>query len=138
MLGPFDFSVNEELGMLVDGFKTPPFVMMGHHRDYYPALLDHVGLDKEIDLFAYYLDISRPYTDRIARIVRHASRDSRIKLHLIARSEREQGLRRAHRSSCLEVGDPVTAEMQHAAVTDQRDARARDVVQPELRGQDPV
>ena len=95
MLGPFDFSVNEELGMLVDGFKTPPFVMMGHHRDYYPALLDHVGLDKEIDLFAYYLDISRPYTDRIARIVRHASRDSRIKLQLIARSEREQGLRLA-------------------------------------------
>jgi hypothetical protein len=95
MLGPFDLSVNDELGMLVDGFRTPPFVMMGHHLDYYAALLDRLGLHKEIDLLAYYLDIARPYTDRIARIVRHASRDSRIKLRAIDRSERERGLRLA-------------------------------------------
>jgi hypothetical protein len=95
MLGPFDFSVNEELGMLVDGFLAPPFVMMGHHRQYYSELVDQVGLRKEMDLLAYYLDISLPYTDRIAKIVRHASRDDRLVLKEVAPSERDWGLRLA-------------------------------------------
>ncbi|MCP5046495.1 MAG: DUF4150 domain-containing protein, partial [bacterium] len=30
--GPFNLSINQELGLLVDGFDTPPSVMMGHAR----------------------------------------------------------------------------------------------------------
>ena len=32
--GPFNLSVNSELGLLVDGFDTPPSMMMGHARAY--------------------------------------------------------------------------------------------------------
>ena len=32
-LGPLNLSVNEEVGLLVDGFETPPMVMMGHDPD---------------------------------------------------------------------------------------------------------
>ena len=31
-LGPFNLSINEETGLLVDGFDTPPMVMMGHDQ----------------------------------------------------------------------------------------------------------
>ena len=80
MLGPFDLSVNDELGMLVDGFEYPPYVMMGHHHPYYGSLMSELGLEKAMDLHAYMLDISKPYTARIGRIVERVSRDDRIVL----------------------------------------------------------
>ncbi len=50
--GPFDFSVNEVCGVLVDGFDTPPYVMMGHGRRYYPARLEALGYEKAQDMHA--------------------------------------------------------------------------------------
>jgi hypothetical protein len=38
--GPFNFSVNEECGLLVDGFDSPPVMMMPHGRPDY-ARRDH-------------------------------------------------------------------------------------------------
>ena len=51
--GPFNFSVNEEIGMLVDGFDTPPYIMMPHGRDYYPRLVEQLGFTKAIDVVAF-------------------------------------------------------------------------------------
>ena len=53
MTGPFSFSINEEAGLLVDGFDTPPAILMGHGAPWYGALLEQAGMSKEIDLFAY-------------------------------------------------------------------------------------
>ncbi|WDI32707.1 hypothetical protein PUV54_05790 [Hyphococcus flavus] len=50
--GPFNFSVNEEMGMLIDGFEEPPYVMMPHGRPYYPALMEKEGFGKAIDVYA--------------------------------------------------------------------------------------
>jgi hypothetical protein len=51
--GPLNLSVNEECGLLVEGFDTPPSIMMGHARPYYDALLQGWGLVKARDLLAY-------------------------------------------------------------------------------------
>jgi hypothetical protein len=53
--GPFNLSINEEAGLLVEGFATPPCVMMGHGRPYYPARVEEQGYEKAQDLFAYTL-----------------------------------------------------------------------------------
>ena len=50
--GPFNFSVNEECGLLVDGFDTPPYVMMPHSRPYYASHLEALGFDKAMDMYA--------------------------------------------------------------------------------------
>lgn len=50
--GPFNFSVNEEVGLLVDGFDTPPYVMMPHGRRYYQKLVEDLGYTKAIDMYA--------------------------------------------------------------------------------------
>ncbi len=54
--GPFNFSVNEEAGLLVDGFDTPPYVMMPHGRPYYAGQLERAGFTKAMDMYAleYY------------------------------------------------------------------------------------
>ena len=50
--GPFSFSVNEETGLLVDGFDAPPYVMMPHARPYYQGHLERLGYAKAMDMFA--------------------------------------------------------------------------------------
>lgn len=50
--GPFSFSVNEETGLLVDGFDTPPYVLMPHGRPYYAPRLEALGYAKAMDMYA--------------------------------------------------------------------------------------
>jgi hypothetical protein len=59
MRGPFSLSINEESGCLVDGFATPPMIMMGHHRRYQGALIEGAGLARCKDLYAWTYDIGR-------------------------------------------------------------------------------
>ncbi len=54
--GPFNLSVNEECGLLIDGFQRPPFVMMGHARKYYSGHIEAAGYSKAKDLLAYEVD----------------------------------------------------------------------------------
>ncbi len=56
VMGPFNLSINQELGLLVDGFDTPPMVMMGHGHPYYAPRIEENGYRKEKDLLAYIVD----------------------------------------------------------------------------------
>ena len=60
VIGPFSFSINEETGLLVEGFDTPPRLLMGHSRPYFEKLVLNSGLKKVKDTWAYTLDISKP------------------------------------------------------------------------------
>jgi GNAT superfamily N-acetyltransferase len=51
--GPFSFTVYDELGILVDGFETPPAFMVTHNPPYYADLLTACGFEKAIDWYAY-------------------------------------------------------------------------------------
>ncbi|MGL4563786.1 MAG: hypothetical protein ACRCVD_00710 [Halioglobus sp.] len=53
--GPLNLHINEEVGLLVEGFDTPPFVLMGHARPYYGAGLEAQGLRGVRDLLAYHI-----------------------------------------------------------------------------------
>jgi hypothetical protein len=55
-LGPFNLSINEQIGLLVDGFDTPPMVMMDHDPTYTGARVEEQGYAKEKDVFAYITD----------------------------------------------------------------------------------
>jgi fermentation-respiration switch protein FrsA (DUF1100 family) len=58
MQGPFNLNINEEIGLLVDGFDTPPMLLMGHDKPYLAARLEEQGLAKEKDVYAYIYDIT--------------------------------------------------------------------------------
>ena len=53
IIGPMNFSTNETLGLLIEGFDTPPVVMMPYNAPYYLELLEKAGLKKKTDLLAY-------------------------------------------------------------------------------------
>jgi 8-amino-7-oxononanoate synthase len=56
MVGPVNFSTNEECGVLVQGFDWSPAVMMPHNPRYYSELFERAGLSKAKDLLAYRLE----------------------------------------------------------------------------------
>lgn len=56
--GPFSFSVNDEVGLLVDGFDTPPSLMMGHAAPYYAGHIEAQGFAKVKDVLAYDYDLA--------------------------------------------------------------------------------
>lgn len=56
VLGPFNLGINQEIGLLVDGFNAPPYVMMGHARPYYGEAVERLGYRQEQDLLAYELN----------------------------------------------------------------------------------
>ena len=51
--GPFNLSINDECGLLVDGFDSPPPIMLGHALPYYQSRVEEQGYYKEQDLLAY-------------------------------------------------------------------------------------
>ena len=53
--GPFSFSINDETGLLIEGFDTPPTLMMGHARPYYAQRMEEAGFAKAKDVIAYDL-----------------------------------------------------------------------------------
>jgi GNAT superfamily N-acetyltransferase len=55
VIGPFNLGINQELGLLVEGFDTPPYIMMGHALPCYHARITSLGYEKAQDLLAYGL-----------------------------------------------------------------------------------
>lgn len=53
--GPFSLNINQESGLLIDGFDTPPSTMMPHGKPYYADHLTQLGYNQGIDLLAYWM-----------------------------------------------------------------------------------
>ncbi len=66
MRGPYDLSINQSCGLLVEGRDTPPMVMMGHAPAWYSEQLQAAGMNPVMDLLAYLLppDFDPPPTMR--------------------------------------------------------------------------
>ncbi len=58
--GPFSLSINDESGLLVEGFETPPYVMMGHAPRYYAPRVEEQGYRTAKNLIAYIYDVTAP------------------------------------------------------------------------------
>ena len=51
--GPMNPSINYEIGLLVEGFDSPPKFMMTYNPPYYGTLIEAYGFEKSQDLYAY-------------------------------------------------------------------------------------
>lgn len=72
--GPFSLSINEETGLLVEGFDTPPVFMMGHARPYYATRIEAQGYRKAVDMFAYKIAADFAPSPVMARLVAATAR----------------------------------------------------------------
>ena len=62
--GPTNPSLNYELGLLIDGFDSPPTFMMTYNPPYYERLIENYGFRKTQDLYAFWGHIGHAAEDR--------------------------------------------------------------------------
>ncbi len=58
MVGPMDFTTNDECGVLIDGYDLLPTVLTNWQHPYYPRLIEGAGLTKAMDLYMWTLEVS--------------------------------------------------------------------------------
>jgi hypothetical protein len=68
LLGPMNPSINEECGLLVEGFDWPPVLMMTYNPPYYASLIEDAGLAPCKDLLAYFITLDNALQARFDRL----------------------------------------------------------------------
>ena len=53
--GPFNLNINQDIGIQVEGFGSPPYIMTGHSPAYYGPAIERCGYRPAQDLLAYEL-----------------------------------------------------------------------------------
>ena len=91
VLGPFNLSINQEIGLLVDGFDTPPCVMMGHARPYYSVRIEENGYQQAKDLYAYIIDGDFKASAPMKAIIKRAKK--RVMIRSFRKSNFEEDLK---------------------------------------------
>jgi GNAT superfamily N-acetyltransferase len=66
--GPASPSVNDEYGLLIEGFDKPPAILMTYNPPYYQELIEGYGFTKARDLYAYYVHSKKVFSERLVRI----------------------------------------------------------------------
>jgi len=79
ILGPFNLSINQECGLLVEGLDTPPSIMMGHARPYYGSRMEEQGYQKEKDLLAYIVQIGFALPSFAQKLMARTTQDLRVR-----------------------------------------------------------
>jgi hypothetical protein len=73
--GPANPSLNDEAGLLVDGFGSPPVFMMTYNPAYYVSLVEGAGFVKAKDLLAYWFDVGKGPLQRLTKLVDRVRRN---------------------------------------------------------------
>ncbi len=73
--GPFDLSINQTTGLLVEGFDTPPSLMMNHNPPWLGPAVERQGYARAKDLVAYKMDTRHGLNDRLRRVAERGVSD---------------------------------------------------------------
>ena len=96
MRGPANLSVNDDMGLLVEGFAAPPVIMMPYNPAYYQALVEGCGFQKAMDLLAYAGDARQPIPDRAARAVELCQRRYKFRVRPVSMKNFAADLEKIH------------------------------------------
>jgi hypothetical protein len=81
--GPMNYSTNETAGLLVEGFDSPPCIMMPHNPSYYEELLVGADFRKAMDLYAWFLLTDKGLSPKIIRVGEKVLQDQNIRVRTI-------------------------------------------------------
>jgi GNAT superfamily N-acetyltransferase len=80
--GPVKPSLNYEVGLLVDGFDSPPYFMMPYNKPYYERLLECCGLHKSQDMYAFWghVDMLATLDEKVRFIYQQAAERFNVRI----------------------------------------------------------
>ena len=91
--GPFSLSINDESGLLIDGFDSPPYVMMGHAKPYYSQRLEELGYSPAADLVTYVYGEKLEVPEAVAALLKKSQASGRIDVRSLNLSRYEADLK---------------------------------------------
>lgn len=83
MRGPTNPSMNDEIGILIDGFDQSPTIMMPYNPPYYQNLFEGYGLRKVMDLFSYYLHKDSVENGRVLRLAELVRKRTSVRVRAV-------------------------------------------------------
>jgi len=88
--GPMNLSMNDECAFLLEGFDSPPVIMMTYNPRYYLDLMDQCGMTKAKDLYAFFMSADEEMKKKIQLIVEDVKKKTQISLRSINLKEIEE------------------------------------------------
>lgn len=92
MVGPMDFTMNEDTGILMEGFDREPMIRQPWHPPYYMDLCEKADLDKAMDLLMWEMKIGQ--RDKILPIIFDLAEGLKSKHGITIRKMSRRHLRR--------------------------------------------
>jgi GNAT superfamily N-acetyltransferase len=92
MLGPMDFAMNDESGVLFEGYEIEPLIRQPWHPPYYVQRCEEAGLTKAMDLLSWELHINN--REHLNPILPKLSERARTKYGITIRPMSRRHLRR--------------------------------------------
>lgn len=93
--GPVNPSLNYEVGLLTEGFDSPPTFMMTYNPPYYQRLIENYGFGKTQDLYAFWghVDMLSTLDEKLSFIIKAATERFNIKLRKLDRKRFREDVR---------------------------------------------
>ena len=97
VVGPMQWSVNEEVGLLVDGFEHPNVLLTPYGAPRHAAAMERAGFAKAVDLLAFRAELAPENRTNplVRRLIRSAERNPRVVLRDLDRKDFKADVRRA-------------------------------------------
>lgn len=92
IIGPINLNINQEIGLLTEGYDTPPYFMMGHARPYYGPRIEGLGYQPCQQLLAY--EAANAYEEPRAIAVQRKRLERRLDLRPFDRTQKTADLER--------------------------------------------
>ena len=94
MRGPVNYSTNDDCGLLIEGFDSPPMIMMPYNPPYYPDLIEGFGFKKAKDLLAYEITDEVRVPERLERTVQWIKKRKNITIRPLVKKQIHQEIQR--------------------------------------------
>lgn len=81
--GPANYSSNDTWGLLVEGFDSPPAILMSYNPRYYVDLIEKAGFGKAMDLYAWWMTSAHGINPKILRVGENALQEQHMRLRTL-------------------------------------------------------
>jgi GNAT superfamily N-acetyltransferase len=95
--GPASPSVNDEYGMLIEGFDRPPMILMSYNPPYYPALAEAYGFRKAKDTYSWFVHKDKVFSDKMVRVSEAAKKRQGVVYRSLNMKDFENEVKRVHK-----------------------------------------
>lgn len=88
VIGPVNFTTNEESGILIEGFDYSPSFMCAYNPKYYQKLLENCGLAKAVDMLAYRGYADHIYPEKFSKILNRILHNPNVELRTFEKTKK--------------------------------------------------